>query len=73
MHRRTFLAAAAAIPALAHGQSASVLPSSSSLRVQLTGNGEWTYQVVSDWGALPVDTTFGGTHGGIDQDKAGGF
>lgn len=39
--------------------------------VQLTGNGEWTYAVVSDWGVLPTGTTFGGTHGAIAQDKAG--
>jgi hypothetical protein len=70
MHRRTFLAATG-ITALAHGQSVSVLPNSSSHPVQLTGNGEWTYRVVPDWGALPMGTTFGGTHGGIAQDKAG--
>jgi hypothetical protein len=40
--------------------------------VQLrTGNGEWSYQVVSHWGELPGRTTFGGTHGGIATDKAG--
>ena len=37
----------------------------------LTGNGAWTYEVVSGWGALPADTSFGGTHGAIAQDKAG--
>ena len=36
-----------------------------------TGNGEWTYRVVSHWGQLPTGTTFGGTHGGIATDKAG--
>ena len=36
-----------------------------------TGNGEWTYRVVSDWGQLPAGKTFGGTHGGIATDKAG--
>jgi hypothetical protein len=69
--RRTFLAAAGGVTALAHAQSASTPSSSSSSRVQLTGNGAWTYQVVPDWGALPVNTAFGGTHGGIAQDKAG--
>ena len=40
--------------------------------VQLrTGNGEWTYNVVSHWGALPHGEIFGGTHGGIATDKAG--
>ena len=37
----------------------------------LTGNGEWTYRVVPNWGKLPASTAFGGTHGGIAQDKAG--
>src|ERR1700733_1440551 len=36
-----------------------------------TGNGEWTYEVVQGWGSLPSGTAFGGTHGGIAQDKAG--
>ena len=39
--------------------------------ILLTGNGEWTYRVVPDWGTLPAGTSFGGTHGGITQDKAG--
>lgn len=69
--RRTFLAAAGGMTAVAQGQSVSVTPSSSSSHVQVTGNGEWTYQVVPDWGALPVNTAFGGTHGGIAQDKGG--
>ena len=34
-----------------------------------TGNGEWTYRVVANWGALPPGTSLGGTHGGIAQDK----
>lgn len=40
-------------------------------QVVRTGNGEWTYDVVSDWGALPTGTAFGGTHGAIAQDKTG--
>ena len=36
-----------------------------------TGNGQWTYQVVSGWGQLPAGTAFGGTHGGIATDKSG--
>ena len=36
-----------------------------------TGNGEWTYRVVSNWGQLPDGKAFGGTHGGIATDKAG--
>ncbi len=36
-----------------------------------TGNGEWSYEVVSGWGSLPAGTVFGGTHGAIATDKAG--
>lgn len=36
-----------------------------------TGNGEWTYDVVSGWGQLPAGTSFGGTHGAIATDNAG--
>ena len=36
-----------------------------------TGNGEWTYEVVPDWGQLPAGSMFGGTHGAIATDKAG--
>jgi hypothetical protein len=68
--RRAFLAATG-MTALAHGQSVSAPSRPSPDAVQLTGNGEWTYRVVSGWGTLPVGTTFGGTHGAIAQDKAG--
>jgi hypothetical protein len=37
----------------------------------VTGNGEWTYELVSQWGMLPEGKTFGGTHGAIASDKAG--
>lgn len=70
MHRRTFLAAAG-ITALANGRAFSISSKPSASPVQLTGNGEWSYQVVSGWGALPAGTAFGGTHGAIAQDKAG--
>lgn len=36
-----------------------------------TGNGEWSYRIVPEWGQLPAGTSFGGTHGGIATDKAG--
>jgi hypothetical protein len=39
--------------------------------VMQTGNGEWTYQVIPEWGKLPAGKNFGGTHGGIATDKAG--
>jgi hypothetical protein len=70
MHRRTFLAAAG-MTTLANRRAFSVALSSPSAPVQLTGNGEWTYAVVSGWGALPSGTRFGGTHGAIAQDKDG--
>lgn len=37
----------------------------------LTGNGEWTYRIVTGWGKLPHGTVFGGTHGAIAEDNAG--
>src|SRR5258708_26578677 len=40
-------------------------------REPLTGNGEWTYCVVSGWGKPPANVTFGGTHGAIARDQAG--
>lgn len=70
MHRRTFLAAAG-ITALGHGHPSSAPSDSSSRPLQLTGNGEWTYAVVSGWGTLPAGTRFGGTHGAIAQDNSG--
>ena len=68
--RRTFLAAAG-MTALASGRAVSGVSDSSQTPLQLTGNGEWTYAVVTGWGALPAGTTFGGTHGAIAQDRAG--
>jgi hypothetical protein len=41
------------------------------MQLLITGNGEWTYEVTPGWGALPADTTFGGTHGAVAQDNAG--
>lgn len=70
MHRRTFLTAAG-IAAIVPRSMGSASSSPSSPSHQLTGNGEWTYEVVSGWGELPAGTTFGGTHGAIAQDKAG--
>ena len=74
--RRTFVAAtgAAAIAALA-SPIASAQPafddSSPAQPDFVTGNGEWTYTVSSNWGRLPAGTAFGGTHGGIATDNAG--
>ena len=70
--RRTFVASAGAVAFAAvipaRGE-ADGLPERA--EVLLTGNGEWTYEVSSGWGALPAGTVFGGTHGAIAQDKAG--
>src|SRR5215471_598233 len=71
-NRRTFIsvagiaAAAPSVPLLASGET-----SKSASPKALTGNGEWTYEVVPGWGALPAGTSFGGTHGAIAEDKAG--
>lgn len=76
--RRDFLSAAgaavfaSAASASAHpGEKASDMNPPSQLLI--TGNGEWTYEVVPGWGALPAGINFGGTHGAIGQDKAGNF
>ncbi|MGH9496827.1 MAG: hypothetical protein ACRD3B_17660, partial [Candidatus Sulfotelmatobacter sp.] len=75
--RRTFVTAAgfsALIPAISAPKRAAASSSSSSpssSRRNLTGNGEWTYEVVSGWGTLPPGVNFGGTHGAVAQDNAG--
>jgi hypothetical protein len=74
MNRREFcvmtgIAAAASLVGLpAHAEEKALNTSQ-----QQTGNGEFTYDVVSQWGQLPPGKTFGGTHGGIATDKAGLF
>ena len=52
----------------AHADTGSEERSLNSSQLQ-TGNGEWTYQVVSNWGQLPAGKAFGGTHGGIQKWK----
>jgi hypothetical protein len=67
----TTMAAAAGVmspSAYADAQSAATASQDSQLQ---TGNGEWTYRVVPNWGQLPQGTTFGGTHGAIAVDNAG--
>jgi hypothetical protein len=74
--RRAFLATAgatvlaASAPLSAHS-SEKESEMQASTQMLLTGNGEWTYEVTTGWGALPAGTTFGGTHGAVAQDKAG--
>jgi len=71
-NRRTFIsvagiaAAAPSVPLLASGET-----TKSASPTVLTGNGEWTYEAVPGWGALPSGTSFGGTHGAVAEDKAG--
>lgn len=71
-NRRTFIgvagitAAAPSVPLLASAETNKPAPAT-----VLTGNGEWTYEAVPGWGALPSGTNFGGTHGAISEDKAG--
>jgi hypothetical protein len=57
------------IPASAQSEAAETAPAAScTLR---TGNGEWLYEVVPEWGKLPPTKAFGGTHGGIVTDRGG--
>ena len=70
INRRSFLAAAG-VTALPLTRVAATSSDPSTGRRRFTGNGEWSYEVVSGWGTLPAGTTFGGTHGAIGQDRAG--
>ena len=69
------VAGAAALSALALPRAQSEPPASTAARAAgaklKTGNGAWTYEVVSNWGQLPPGKSFGGTHGAIATDKAG--
>jgi hypothetical protein len=74
--RRKFcaVAGAATLATLAapRAKAESFTPSKSEIGPTLrTGNGEWTYDVVSGWGQLPAGTAYGGTHGAIATDNAG--
>lgn len=61
------LTSAVPVKAMEGGRDAAELAG----KTLMTGNGEWTYEVVQGWGALPAGTNFGGTHGAIAQDNAG--
>jgi hypothetical protein len=69
MNRRNFFALAG-VAALGGLQAKSEELTLDAAQPQ-TGNGEWTYHVVSSWGQLPPGKLFGGTHGGIATDKSG--
>ncbi len=60
----------ALLPLRAHAESEAMAQPSDLSQVE-TGNGEWTYEVVADWGRLPQGKVFGGTHGAIATDRAG--
>ena len=74
-NRRKFCAIAGAATlasvALPRAQSESLANLAATSPKQQTGNGAWTYEVVSNWGQLPAGKSFGGTHGAIATDKAG--
>jgi hypothetical protein len=74
LDRRQFLGATAGVAA------ASILGTNTSAHAEtvaaeqgaaLTGNGEWRYRKVPNWGHLPEGVSFGGTHGAIATDNAG--
>jgi len=73
LNRRTFFQAAgiSAVAAIAPSSVHAVSPVPSNTPRYRTGNGEWTYEVVPQWGSLPANTQFGGTHGAITSDRAG--
>jgi hypothetical protein len=71
--RRSFLAGWAAVsatgalpPSAAPAQAQAASPITA-----ITGNGEWTYRAVPNWGALAAGTSYGGTHGAIATGAAG--
>lgn len=68
--RRNFLAAGGAFALAAPTVLSESRPDGQQPQ-QLTGNGEWVYQVAPGWGHLPAGIQFGGTHGGITSDAAG--
>jgi hypothetical protein len=63
-------AVAALVPASAQAKAAAETATSAAVTLR-TGNGEWIYEVVPDWGKLPPAKAFGGTHGGIVTDRDG--
>jgi hypothetical protein len=76
LNRRAFNSAAAVSALVAFSGSTSAVQAetpmkSGSTSQYRTGNGEWTYDVVPQWGKLPPGKQFGGTHGAISSDKAG--
>jgi hypothetical protein len=71
MNRRRFLASGALAAPLFHATSHAQTGQGTSQPTLMTGNGEWTYRVVPEWGRLPAGMGFGGTHGAIATDSSG--
>jgi len=71
INRRRFLAATGAATLVGLTDMGAAAQTTSTGAPLMTGNGEWTYRIVSNWGSLPAGTEFGGTHGGIATDNAG--
>lgn len=71
LNRRIFMSVAGIAAGAPAMSAVAVADDRASSPTVLTGNGEWTYEVVPGWGSLPSGTTFGGTHGAIAQDKSG--
>jgi hypothetical protein len=70
--RFCFAAGAGALATLVSSRTyAQAMNDSSQGAAMQTGNGEWMYRVIPEWGHLPPGASFGGTHGGIATDKAG--
>jgi hypothetical protein len=71
--RRSFFAGSAAVAAAGMlDQTATTVHAQTIPPVTtITGNGEWTYRAVPNWGTLPEGSTYGGTHGAIATDVAG--
>lgn len=74
LDRRHFLGlstGAAAAGMLGLTRTADAAAQTSSPTAAETGNGEWTYRSIPEWGKLPAGLAFGGTHGAIATDRAG--
>jgi hypothetical protein len=71
MNRRCFLTSGALAAPLFNATSHAQTARATSQPTLMTGNGEWTYRVVPQWGHLPAGMGFGGTHGAIATDNSG--
>jgi len=62
-------------PATAHPEGdhkpAAATPAPATKDGALTGQGDWVYQTVLNWGRIPGQEHIGSTHGGVAVDKSG--